>query len=84
MEKGRLPAKLDALVPGYLAAVPEDVFTGKPMRWNAVNEIVYSVGENGMDDGGRIDVKRPHKGADVGMRYWWSKPPVAAAAPKKP
>jgi hypothetical protein len=84
LEKGRLPAKLEELVPDYGASIPVDVFTGKAMLWNATLETVYSVGPGGVDDGGAIDPKRPPKGADVGMRYWWSKlppPPTAATKP---
>jgi hypothetical protein len=69
-------------VPDYLTSVPEDVFTGKPMQWDPVHEVVYSDGPNGVDDRGSINTKRPYKGADVGMSYWWSNPP--SAAPKKP
>lgn len=84
LEKGRLPAKLEDLMPDYMTAIPEDAFTGKPMHWDTAHETVYSIGGNGVDDGGTIDAKRPHKGADVGMRYWWSQLPAPPAAPKKP
>jgi hypothetical protein len=41
-------------VPTYLAAVPTDPFDGQPLRYKklAKGYIVYSVGENGKDDGG--------------------------------
>lgn len=53
---GALPARLDALVPAYLAAVPQDPFSGAPMRWWVADGPaykVYSVGMNRKDDGGR-------------------------------
>ena len=31
--KGNLPARLDELVPEYIAAVPDDAFAGKPLEW---------------------------------------------------
>jgi hypothetical protein len=46
---------LNALVPEFLAAVPMDLIDGQPLRYrlNADGSFVlYSVGENGKDDGG--------------------------------
>jgi hypothetical protein len=54
-EHGRYPAKLDALAPKYLAAVPGDLFSGKSLiyRPSAKGYLLYSVGVNAQDDGGR-------------------------------
>jgi hypothetical protein len=52
---GTLPATLDELVPKYLPAVPSDTLAAhQPIKYlsRAANPIVYSVGENGTDDGG--------------------------------
>jgi hypothetical protein len=53
---GRPPATLEELVPKYFPAVPADPFApgGKPLRYVADGERlnVYSVNENGIDDGG--------------------------------
>lgn len=51
---GELPDTLDALVPKYLPAVPIDTFDGRPMRYTRTDDgaIVYSVGRDGVDDGG--------------------------------
>jgi len=46
LEKGRLPATLDELVPDYLDAVPLDDFDGKPLRYNPAKKIVYTVGKD--------------------------------------
>jgi hypothetical protein len=50
----RLPETLQELVPTYLSAIPTDPFDGQPMRYKrlAKGYIVYSIGENGTDDGG--------------------------------
>jgi hypothetical protein len=48
---GALPAKLDDLVPTYLATVPSD-FDGKPLRYVREKAIVYSVGQGRKDKGG--------------------------------
>ncbi len=68
-KRGRLPEKLDELVPEFLKAVPPDPFDGKPLRYraDAAGLTVYAVGEDGKDDGGAFD----RKGAgppDVGFR----------------
>jgi hypothetical protein len=52
---GRLPPTLGDLVPRYLPAVPIDPLTaGKPLGYRPDGDrpVVYSVGENGRDDGG--------------------------------
>jgi hypothetical protein len=79
MDKGRLPERLDELVPGYLPVIPEDTFTGKPMLWSAEKQVVYSAGPDGIDDGGMVNEEKPRKGADVGMRYWWKDKPFEQA-----
>jgi hypothetical protein len=55
LEQGRVPARLDDLVTNYLSRVPEDPFTSQPMiyRPQGTNWLLYSVGPDGVDDGGR-------------------------------
>jgi hypothetical protein len=52
---GKYPENLDELVPGILKEVPIDPFTGKPLVYRREGEgfIVYSLGSNEKDDGGR-------------------------------
>ncbi|MBP7705908.1 MAG: hypothetical protein KA243_01550 [Candidatus Aminicenantes bacterium] len=52
---GHYPQTLDELVPGLLSEVPIDPFTGKPLVYRREGEgfIVYSLGSNEKDDGGR-------------------------------
>jgi len=52
---GKYPENLEALVPGILNEVPIDPFTGKPLVYRREGEgfIVYSLGSNEKDDGGR-------------------------------
>jgi hypothetical protein len=49
------PKSLDALAPKYLPKVPEDMFSGKPLVYRPTENgyLLYSVGMNGKDDGGR-------------------------------
>jgi hypothetical protein len=53
-EQGRLPTSLEQLVPKYLQQVPTDPFSGRPVIYHAqgTNWLLYSVGEDGVDDGG--------------------------------
>jgi len=55
LKYGRAPARLDDAAPEFIEAVPVDPFDGKPLRYERRGEgyVVYSVGENGKDDGGR-------------------------------
>lgn len=57
LREGRLPEKLDELVPDFLASVPSDPFGTGPLRYRAdeTEYLVYSVGSNGVDDGGQAD-----------------------------
>ncbi len=52
----RLPARLEDLVPKYLSALPLDPFSGEPLRYNATQGLIYSVGMNLKDEGGRPTV----------------------------
>lgn len=55
-DTGTLPAALIDLVPRYLPAVPLDPLTDRPLlfRSSAYAYTIYSVGQNGQDDGGDL------------------------------
>ncbi len=55
LDVGRYPTKLDDLAPKYLTKVPGDVFSGKPLIYKPDGKgyLFYSVGANGIDEGGR-------------------------------
>jgi hypothetical protein len=55
LEHGQLPKNLNELVPQFLPAVPTDPFDGQPLRYHHLDKgyVVYSVGADGHDDGGR-------------------------------
>lgn len=57
---GEWPAKLDELVPDLLPAVPPDRVDGQPLRYviRDGRPILYSVGRNGLDDGG-VSTEQP-------------------------
>ena len=54
-DNGKYPAKLDDLAPKYLARVPGDAFSGKPLIYKPSDKgyLFYSVGQNGQDEEGR-------------------------------
>lgn len=68
LRHGRYPKSLDALVPDFLSAVPRDVFDGQPLRYRLQADgeyLLYSVGENGVDEGGN-----PNRPPGVITRDW--------------
>lgn len=54
LAKGALPTSLGDLVPEFLSDVPLDPYGGKDLRYERLSSgfVVYSVGEDGLDDGG--------------------------------
>jgi hypothetical protein len=55
LRHGGPPQSLSALVPEFLASVPVDYMDGQALRFHAErdgNFVLYSVGEDGKDDGG--------------------------------
>jgi hypothetical protein len=58
---GAWPARLEDLVPAYLPAVPEDPWSGAPARiaGEGTSFRIWSVGEDGIDDGGDPDAVDP-------------------------
>lgn len=69
-EQGDFPESLDALVPQYLEAVPPDPFAAGPVRYCLTPELalVYSVGLNGVDDGGELGHLCDKMACDLGFR----------------
>lgn len=53
--EGQWPTQLEDLVPGYLAAVPDDPFAAGPLIYRRQGDgfALYSVGPDGQDNGGR-------------------------------
>jgi hypothetical protein len=55
-DRGSYPAKLAELSPKYVAEIPKDIFNGDSdliYRREGGGYVLYSVGSNGKDDGGR-------------------------------
>jgi len=58
---GTFPETLEALVPEFMDKIPTDPNIDAPLRYEIENGIaaVYTVGENGADEGG-YDPEEPH------------------------
>jgi len=66
----QLPATLDQLTPDLLKTVPIDFMDGQPLRYRPNADgtfLLYSVGENGKDDGGDPSLE---KGVTGSSFYW--------------
>ncbi|MEI9999853.1 MAG: hypothetical protein WDO13_12195 [Verrucomicrobiota bacterium] len=75
LAQGKYPATLDALAPAFIDAVPRDIINGEPYRYrlNADDTfLLYSVGWNQTDDGGKeVDEPgRQHRDDTQGDWVW--------------
>ena len=78
------PASLGELVPAFLSHVPNDLMDGKPLRYRLEPDgsfLLYSVGEDGKDDGGDPTYTGPSTTKDwtTGRDMVWPR----AATPKE-
>lgn len=73
-DRGDWPASLEELAKnGLLPSVPLDPFDGQPLRYKILADgvLIYSIGADGVDNGGLIDRANPNApGTDVGFRLW--------------
>jgi hypothetical protein len=68
---GRWPASLEPLVSRLPGGVTVDPYNGEPLHLKRVSDgvLIYSVGPDGVDNGGQIDRRGWGRG-DVGIRLW--------------
>ncbi|CAN5868379.1 hypothetical protein BH11VER1_BH11VER1_37040 [soil metagenome] len=83
LSEGKLPDSLEQLAPRYLPVVPLDPFDDAPMRWNPKTRVIYSIGEDAKDDGGKAKLELTYRvktlsKRDLCMIYWWSEEMRAA------
>ena len=79
LRHGRLPATLEELIPGYLPELPYDPISGKGLRYKPLETgkfLLYSIGVDGIDDGGDPTETRSNGPRDM---VW----PSPASAPKQ-
>lgn len=79
----QLPTHLDELVPDFVKTVPRDPVDGQPLRYRLNNDhsfTLYSIGENGIDDGGSATNAKASKSFSWqrGVDWVWPQPATAA------
>ena len=73
LKHGNYPPDLNSLVPEFLSKVPLDPVDGQPLRYRRNADgtfLLYSVGENGKDDGGNPALEPNVESSD----YYWLNP----------
>jgi hypothetical protein len=75
---GEFPGSLDMLAPRFIGTVPHDVIGGQPLHYRRTNKgqfILYSVGWNGRDDGGKVGYFKGNISLDITSGDWvWQYP----------
>jgi hypothetical protein len=69
----RWPASLEDLKDQHFQSIPKDPYDGNSFRYRILEDgvVIYSVGPNGVDDGGNLSIN-PQKddATDYGFRLW--------------
>jgi hypothetical protein len=84
LRHGTFPEKLDALVPEFLQAEPHDWMDGQPLKYRKREDgsyLLYSVGLDGIDDGGDSRPEKPKKRPQFGNGRDIVWPLLATASP---
>ena len=70
-ETGELPERLAQIVPKYVKQLPLDPLTRKPYVYarQGRSAVLYSLGENGQDDGGRSEPDQSGGPDDIAVRF---------------
>ena len=78
---GQFPETLDALIPQFADKIPHDLITGEPLKYHRTEDgyfVLYSVGWNGKDDGGKTVLtndKEKFRRVDITQGDWvWPYP----------
>ena len=74
LQNAHPPPSLEALIPNFLAAVPMDIMSGKPLCYRRDSQsgyVLYSVGDDGLDDGGAVTrISNAKSGANGNEEIW--------------
>lgn len=74
LENGDYPDTLDVLVPKYIETLPHDIIAGQPLHYRRTDDgkfLLYSVGWNEKDDGGKQSPKGNNNwNIDFGKGDW--------------
>ena len=85
LRHGQAPASLDAVVPAFLNALPFDFMGGHPLRYRLKPDghyVLYSVGDDGADNGGDPTPSGGPNGLWAGRDAVWPSPAGAPSVPK--
>jgi hypothetical protein len=79
LRHGTHPERLESLTPEFLAVIPVDYMDGQPIKYQRLDEnefLLYSVGEDGRDDGGDAQPPVGRSARDLWGRrdYVWPAP----------
>jgi hypothetical protein len=61
LTSGQFPETLEALVPKFMEKLPHDVINGQPLKYRRTDDgqfVLYSVGWNKTDDGGKVELTK--------------------------
>jgi hypothetical protein len=77
LAQGHYPETLDALVPQYLENIPLDLINGEPLHYRRTDDgrfLLYSVGWNETDEGGKFEVGKGGWVDPVKADWVWDSP----------
>jgi tetratricopeptide (TPR) repeat protein len=75
LARGQYPETLEALVPQFMESLPHDIINGQPLHYRRTSSgkfLLYSVGWNETDDGGRVVLKNGSVDYAKGDWVWQS------------
>jgi hypothetical protein len=87
LKRGTLPTTLAELVPEFKAAIPRDPVDGKPLRYRKTGEAtftLYSIGPDGIDDGGSSESPTPRPPGQRSSLPWTSRRDLVWPTPASP
>lgn len=61
---GEYPESLGVLVPQFMERIPHDLIAGQPLKYRRTDDgqfVLYSVGWNGTDDGGKVGLTKQNE-----------------------
>jgi hypothetical protein len=73
----KLPENLNALIPDFLPALPRDPVDGRALRYHPNSDgtfVLYSIGEDAVDNGGDPTSARKAIGWQIGHDWVWPQP----------
>jgi hypothetical protein len=77
LANGQFPETLEALGPKHIEKLPHDLINGQPLKYRRTDNgqfVLYSVGWNETDDGGKVEVTKSG-GTDINKGDWvWRYP----------